>query len=166
MGYFNSMAQSGRLRINRAEHQFAAAHFLVGMGKCERLHGHNYTVSVELAGSIGSRGVITDFNVINPVIEAVCRSLDHRVLIAEKASGHRLSIDGDNVEIEFKARRYVFPREDCMFLPVDSTTVEALSAYIAEKITGDLREYANIEWIEIEVSEGASQSASTRRKMK
>ncbi len=160
------MTQLDRLRINRAEHQFAAAHFLVEMGKCERLHGHNYNMSVELAGEIGPKGVIIDFNVINPIIKAICQSLDHRILIAENDNRCKLSVDADNVEVGFKVKRYVFPREDCVFLPIYSTTVEALSSYIAEKITEDLREYTNIEWIETGVSEGASQSALTRRNIK
>ncbi len=151
-----------KIRIFKEEHSFAASHFLIEMGKCERLHGHNYTVTVEIGGSLNSNGVIVDFNEINPVIKNICDSLDHKTIIAEKEKRQKLTFDGAEIEILFKNKRFVFPKEDCVLLPIESTTVERLSSYICgilEKKLGATHQ--NIEWLEVGVREGAAQMAIT-----
>ena len=45
------LSESFRVRIAKAEHVFSAAHFITIGGMCERLHGHNYHVVAEFAGT-------------------------------------------------------------------------------------------------------------------
>ncbi len=61
------------------EFKFDAAHNLVNYhGKCERLHGHTYRLSVTLKGSPDSEGMICDFAEIKSVVkELVLSKLDH-----------------------------------------------------------------------------------------
>jgi len=159
------MKRETRIKVTRPEHQFAAAHFLVEMGKCERLHGHNYAVTVEIGGEPGADHTLVDFNTLNPMISEVCASLDHKVLIAKNDKRMSLDIGAGEVEVRFGEKRYVIPREDCVMLDVESTTVEKLAAYVCDRLAGELENFENLKWIETGVSEGHAQMATSRRSM-
>jgi len=63
---------------------FAAAHHLDGLApdhKCGRVHGHSYTVEVELAsGELDATGFVADFGALNPLGRYIGAELDHRDL--------------------------------------------------------------------------------------
>jgi 6-pyruvoyltetrahydropterin/6-carboxytetrahydropterin synthase len=62
--------------------EFAAAHNLreVG-GKCESLHGHNFTVEVAVESeSLDEGGMVMDFRLLKAKTQAVLEILDHRYL--------------------------------------------------------------------------------------
>ena len=63
----------------RVEANFSAAHFLRDYnGKCESLHGHNYTVFAHVQGTaLGSGGMPIDFGKLKAALRAVCAELDH-----------------------------------------------------------------------------------------
>ncbi|MDE5898613.1 MAG: 6-carboxytetrahydropterin synthase QueD [Treponemataceae bacterium] len=63
----------------RVEAGFAAAHFLRDYnGKCENLHGHNYTVRAHVrGGKLDSGGMLIDFARLKAALRAVCKRLDH-----------------------------------------------------------------------------------------
>lgn len=159
------MNEQTRIRISRKESQFSAAHFLAGMGKCERLHGHNYGVTVEVAGSLGDNFTIIDFNELAPVIEKACRALDHKVLLAGQSGDYSISAADGEIEARFgSGKRFVFPESDCVILPMKATSVENLACHLAGEIMDGLgTAYPNIEWIEVGVSEGGSQMALCRK---
>jgi 6-pyruvoyltetrahydropterin/6-carboxytetrahydropterin synthase len=62
--------------------EFAAAHNLreVG-GKCESLHGHNFTVEVAVESeSLDEGGMVMDFRLLKAKTQALLETLDHRYL--------------------------------------------------------------------------------------
>ncbi len=61
---------------------FSAAHRLKGYpGKCEHLHGHNWTVEVFVrAEKLNAIGVAIDFGEIRAALMAVLAELDHKNL--------------------------------------------------------------------------------------
>lgn len=61
------------------EFKFDAAHNLVNYhGKCERLHGHTYHMSVTLSGQPDHEGMIYDFVYLKKKVnELVLSKLDH-----------------------------------------------------------------------------------------
>ncbi len=61
---------------------FAAAHRLIGYkGKCEELHGHNFTVEAFFTGdSLGDDGMLVDFQVIKGYLRDVIETLDHKYI--------------------------------------------------------------------------------------
>jgi 6-pyruvoyltetrahydropterin/6-carboxytetrahydropterin synthase len=61
---------------------FAAAHNLRDFrGKCENLHGHNWTVEVVVRGrELDSSGVVVDFADIKKATRELLGELDHRYL--------------------------------------------------------------------------------------
>jgi 6-pyruvoyltetrahydropterin/6-carboxytetrahydropterin synthase len=63
--------------------EFSASHQLRHYGgKCENLHGHNFTVEAELEGSeLHPRtGILMDFKELKTALRSVLDSLDHRHL--------------------------------------------------------------------------------------
>jgi 6-pyruvoyltetrahydropterin/6-carboxytetrahydropterin synthase len=62
--------------------QFAAAHRLRNFkGKCEQLHGHNWTVEVYVrAEELDETGLVKDFGEIKGVTHEVLNGLDHQYL--------------------------------------------------------------------------------------
>ncbi|HBL23243.1 MAG TPA: 6-carboxytetrahydropterin synthase QueD, partial [Deltaproteobacteria bacterium] len=61
---------------------FAAAHRLVGYkGKCEELHGHNFTVEVFISGDrLADDGMLVDFQTIKGHLQNVLDVLDHKYI--------------------------------------------------------------------------------------
>jgi 6-pyruvoyltetrahydropterin/6-carboxytetrahydropterin synthase len=66
----------------RVEGRFAAAHALRGYdGSCERLHGHNFAVTVFAeAAALDEVGMAVDFKVLSAHLDNVLDALDHRNL--------------------------------------------------------------------------------------
>ena len=59
------MADPYRDRISKDYLMFAAGHFICLPGSpCERLHGHNYRVGLELEGKLADGGVVCDFGLL------------------------------------------------------------------------------------------------------
>ena len=73
---------------------FDSAHFLKGYdGKCSNLHGHRWTVEVELAAeelqSEGQcRGMVMDFSDVKEALRAEAKRLDHSLLMEQDSLKH------------------------------------------------------------------------------
>ncbi|MCU0607090.1 MAG: 6-carboxytetrahydropterin synthase QueD [Candidatus Edwardsbacteria bacterium] len=61
---------------------FSAAHHLRDyQGKCERLHGHNYKVELQVKSPIVDRsGMVTDFTVLRQALDRLLQRFDHQDL--------------------------------------------------------------------------------------
>lgn len=62
---------------------FAAAHALRNYcGKCENLHGHNFSVAAEVEGTTlaPDTGLLLDFGILKQGLKTLLEDLDHRVL--------------------------------------------------------------------------------------
>ena len=66
------------------KYSFSASHQLSGLQeghKCARLHGHNYTIELEVRGEIHpTTGMVVDFAHIDRVIKPLIERLDHHHL--------------------------------------------------------------------------------------
>jgi hypothetical protein len=59
----------------------------------------------------------------------------------------------------------VFPKNDCIFLPINSTSAENLSKFLLDKFINNLPLQNNIDSIEIGVDEGFGQGARVIKKL-
>ena len=61
---------------------FSSAHRLLNYkGKCENLHGHNWTVQVFIrASQLDELGIAADFTVVKRELTAILASFDHKYL--------------------------------------------------------------------------------------
>jgi 6-pyruvoyltetrahydropterin/6-carboxytetrahydropterin synthase len=126
-----------RVRLEKEQHVFSAAHFITFNGNvCERLHGHNYRVAVEVEGPLDENQYVIDFIALRDELTTITNELDHHVLLP---TGHpliRVAAGEKEVEAVFTpdGRRWIFPRGDCVLLPVANTTAELLARYIGERL--------------------------------
>ncbi len=129
------MAELYRVRITKDHLVFSAGHFITFNGDvCERLHGHNYRVAAEVAGPLDANHYVVDFVALRQHLQRVVDELDHHMLLPTTHPLIRVVADEHEVEARFRDRRWVFPRGDCVLLPVPNTTSELLARYIAGRI--------------------------------
>lgn len=116
---------------------FSASHFLVGLTKCERLHGHNYNIILNIQYNTVDSKSILDFRVINDLVRQEVKKLNQKILIPSKSTEIQFisDIDDRNWKILVKEKRYSFPKQDVEIIPdIDSTTCENLAYYFHQRI--------------------------------
>jgi 6-pyruvoyltetrahydropterin/6-carboxytetrahydropterin synthase len=129
------------VRLRKAVHVFCAGHFITLTDDlCEAVHGHNWTVGVDVEGPPGPHGMVVDFIALRDCVSEIVAGLDHKMLLPTQnrllgvatAAG-----PGGRPEttVTFRDRRWVFPADECVLLPVTNTTAE----WIARWIGGQLR---------------------------
>ncbi|HID71327.1 MAG TPA: 6-pyruvoyl tetrahydropterin synthase family protein [Thermoplasmata archaeon] len=137
---------------------FSAAHIIPHHNKCGRLHGHTYAVSVEIQGKPDSEGIVMDFGVIKDVLRKIIKDLDHRLIVPRRSN--LLSIgekDEMHILITLNSRRYVVPKDDVVFLDIESSTAENLSLYLLKKLKESLPPANNIVKLSLCLDEGVGQ---------
>ena len=133
------MAESYWVRVSKDYLVFSAAHFITFNGDvCERLHGHNYRVTAEVFGPLDENHYVVDFIALRDALHAIVLELDHHMLLPTSHPQIRVTADETSVEAVFEDRRWVFPRCDCILLPVPNTTTELLARYIGRRLLDDL----------------------------
>jgi len=154
-----------KVKVEGGYLKFSSAHFITYSGKCERLHGHNYGVLVEVEGELNEDRVVFDFTILKRLAKEICQRLDHRFLLPLHNPHLKLIASTDCWEIRFRSRYYVFPRTDVIELPIENSTAELLAEYICNELCKALREYniSNLSSIMVGVEEAPTQMAYYRR---
>jgi 6-pyruvoyltetrahydropterin/6-carboxytetrahydropterin synthase len=150
-----------KVKIEGGYLNFSAAHFITYGGRCERLHGHNYGVLVEIEGALGDDMLVFDFTVLKRLSREICRSLNHHFLLPLANPYLTINTLEDELEIHFEDRRYVFPRNDVVELPIDNSTAERIAEYICGELLKALAGYdtSNLHTIMVGVAEAPTQMA-------
>src|SRR5687768_2936592 len=119
------------VRIAKDYLVFSAAHFITFSGNiCERLHGHNYRVTAEVHGPLDENHYVVDFIALSDVLREIVGELDHHVILPTTHPTILVQADDTSVDVRFEDRRWLFPRGDCVLLPVPNTTAELLARHI------------------------------------
>ncbi|HQR02915.1 MAG: 6-carboxytetrahydropterin synthase [Proteobacteria bacterium] len=122
------------VQIRKDYLKFSAGHFtLFDDGSRERLHGHDYLVSLELDIVYGDSGIGVDYRLIKPVLREVCDEIDEyvllpttpRIVVRSKAGQLAFTVDG----VEFS-----IPAAGVKLLPIPNITVEELSGYVLDQL--------------------------------
>jgi 6-pyruvoyltetrahydropterin/6-carboxytetrahydropterin synthase len=134
------LADQYHVRISKDYLVFSAGHFITyDGGVCERLHGHNYRVTAEVSGPLDANHYVIDFIALRDTLKAIVDELDHHMLLPTQHPLIRVVAGEREVEVTFADRRWVFPRCDCILLPVPNTTSELLASYIGWRLRDDLQ---------------------------
>lgn len=129
------MSESFHVRVRKTELVFSAAHFITFNGNvCERLHGHNYRVACEVEGPLDENRYVVDFIALRDELKTLVLELDHHMLLPTLHPSIRVTADETSVEVTFEERRWVFPRGDCVLLPLVQTTAELLAQYLGLRL--------------------------------
>ncbi len=125
------MTENYFVRVTKDYLVFSAAHFITFNGNtCERLHGHNYHVEAEVHGRLDQNHYVIDFIVLRDELKLIVDSMDHRMLLPTEHETIRVAASEIEVTVTFEDKRWLFPREDCLLLPMANTTTELLARHI------------------------------------
>ena len=147
--------------------KFNAAHFIAYPGFRERLHGHNYQVTVRLEGALGPDGYVLDFGVVKRATKRVCESLDEYTILPADSDCLRIVEKAESVEVTYEdGSHFVFPRADVILLPIVHSSAEELARYVAGRVREELIADGARPWrrLEVSVSETHGQSATYTRR--
>merc|ERR1712194_277562 len=194
--------------VSKDTFKFNAAHFVAYPGFRERLHGHNYRVSVKLIGShsIGRDGYVLDFGCVKIVTKEVCKKMNEYFLVPTlsevlkitvgedeegdlEGGGKKICGECDDSAIKSpKAKKtkkrkrskypgsvtivtedgatFIFPKQDCLLLPIMHSTAEELGIYlygkILQKLDSGYLHKRGVTAMEVTVSEAVGQDALFR----
>ncbi|MFN0245584.1 MAG: 6-pyruvoyl trahydropterin synthase family protein [Kofleriaceae bacterium] len=154
---------SHQITIARSEHKFSCAHMTVFPdGTKERLHGHNYTVSVAIDVERVDFASMIPFAVIKDAIRELCKEWKERVMIATTNPFVVIVRDDTELEVTVCGARYVFPRGDVLLLPIDNISAESLAAHTAALLRARLSVVlpAHVTTLTSTVEESPGQGAS------
>jgi 6-pyruvoyltetrahydropterin/6-carboxytetrahydropterin synthase len=157
------MTEQFRVRVTKDHLVFCSGHFISYEGdKCERLHGHNYRAAVELEGELDTNHYVFDFIALKRHLKALTDELDHRMMLPTRNAYIHVTERGRNLHVTYQDREWLFPRDDCILLPIENTTAELLARYLAQRLLSSLeREHRFVPRVlRLEVEENIGQSAT------
>lgn len=130
------------VRVTKDYLVFSSAHFITFNGDvCERLHGHNYRVAAEVYGPLDENQYVVDFVALREILKELIGELDHHMLLPTEHPLIKVQADEREVTVTFRERRWIFPKDDCVLLPVANTTAELLAEYLGRKLLGQLEQH-------------------------
>lgn len=149
-----------RVDVSKEQFVFSAAHFITFAGDiCERIHGHNYGVRASVEGPLDENRYVVDFIALRDAVLKQTQALDHHVILPSNHAEIKLTSDAKETTATFRDRRWVFPNEDCVRLPVINTTAEEIARVIAERVIAETHEKfgSHLSYIEVAVDENFGQ---------
>lgn len=152
-----------KVHVTKDHLVFCSGHFISYEGdKCERLHGHNYRAAVEIEGPLDANHYVFDFIALKQRTRAITDELDHRMMLATRNPFILVDERERSIHVRYRDREWLFPREDCVLLPIENTTAELLARYIAKRLLDVLAQQHQYrpEILRVEVEENVGQSAT------
>ena len=158
------MSERFKVRVTKDHLVFCSGHFISYEGdKCEKLHGHNYRATVEIEGELDPKSFyVFDFVALKALTKAITDELDHHMMLPTRNPVIRLTETGPSIRVEYKDRVWLFPRGDCVLLPIENTTAELLARYIGGRLKADIQAKHGFtpKVLRVEVEEYIGQSAT------
>ena len=97
--------------VGKEDFKFNAAHFVAFEGYRERLHGHNYAVSVRLTGRVCRDGYVVDFGDVKKYTRGICKELNEHFICPTASDVLQITSKDEQVVIECPDGAYFsFPR--------------------------------------------------------
>lgn len=152
------------VRVTKDHLVFSAGHFITFNGDvCERVHGHNWRVAVEVEGPLDENHYVFDFIALLELTRGIVAELDHRMLLPDGTGRIGVEDDGpSNLKAVHNDRYWSFPRDECVVLPIPNTTTERIAGWIGDRLRAaiDARGMTLPDVIRVEVEENFGQSAT------
>lgn len=149
-----------RTLVQKEQLVFSSAHFITFAGNiCEAIHGHNYGVLAEVAGPLDENRYVIDFIACRDALAGIVKRLDHHVILPTRHKTISVVEEAGEVVVRFEKKRWVFPAEDCMLMPITNTTAEEIAWWIGQELLVALADKITepLEWLEIGVDENNGQ---------
>lgn len=120
--------------VCKADFKFNCAHFIAYKGFRERLHGHNYHVSVKVTGTgdVGEEGYLIDFGDIKKATRFLCSSMNEYFICPMRSDVMYIDIESEPSQLIISCEdgaHFSFPQKDCKMLPLVHSSAEELAHY-------------------------------------
>ena len=151
------------VQLSKESFKFSAAHFTVfDQTRSERLHGHNYYVSVRASfKTLDAKTAMTvDFAELKKDIQTECDTLDEYVLLPSESVFLDIQQDGKSITAKLAEKTYVLPKSDVRLLPLSNITCEGLSQLLSERLKQLWAKMPSLQGIEVTIEETRGQSVS------
>lgn len=144
----SSCLMAFRIKLEKENFKFSCSHFtILAKEHAERLHGHNYYVTVELAirDLDPALGLAFDFNAIKPLVRKLADELDEFVLLPANSNYLKIeTLSSKQIRATFGAKTYEFPGEDVKLLPVVNVSSEELARYFSTRLSEMIRQNGDL----------------------
>lgn len=151
------------IEVNKEDMKFSAAHFTIfSATERERLHGHNFRVSMSISSPANRNGLAFSYKILKDKMRALCDELDEYTLLPAQSQYLQLKEEGSTIVAHFNGDTLWFAKSDCKLLPIPNTTVEAFATYLLDRFLHDddfVSRY-DIAQVEMKVSSGPGQWGS------
>lgn len=151
--------------VSKESFKFNAAHFIAYRGYRERLHGHNYRMSVRIEGPVGDDGYVVDFGDIKRAARDVCRDLNERFLVPMRSDVITIDVGLGEVRMVCEdGTRFSLPQDDCVLLDIVHSSAEELAEFLCLRLRDALPvlQRRNVTTLEVGVAEAPNQEARYR----
>lgn len=159
------MTKTTRIDLFKEEMKFSAAHFTIfSAGVRENIHGHNFTVRVEIDAAIGAEGLAFDYRGVKRRLTELCRGLNEILLLPTRNPHLVVQDRGEEIVARFGEERLVFLKRDVRLLPLRNISLEELSLYLLDAIVPELTAdpVLGVRCVVTRVFSGPGQSASSQ----
>lgn len=157
------MSSLTTIEVNKEDMKFSAAHFTIfSATERERLHGHNFRVSMSISSPANRNGLAFSYKILKDKMRALCDELDEYTLLPANSPYMSITEQGLHYQAAFNGESLLFLKADCKLLPIPNTTVEAFADYLLARFLHDddfVSRY-DIAHVEMKVSSGPGQWGS------
>lgn len=149
------------LSVAKDRIKFSAAHFTIFTDKeAERLHGHNYYISITVKSKqVDALGFCMPLSDLKDESYKISQTLDEKILIAETNPYSEVKTADGQVDVKWSHKRYSFPEEDVLILPISNVTCENLAFWFWQELAQKIPKKM-ITHLKVTVSETQGQEAS------
>lgn len=149
-----------KVKVAKDRIKFSAAHFTVfGPDSAERLHGHNYYLSLEVeAYHLNPLGFATDIRQLKNMAYTLSQKLDEYILLPQDNPYIQIRKENSHITCQWNSKTYVFPQEDVQFLEVNNITCENLAFWFWTQMQPQMGK--NIKRLAVTVKETLGQEST------
>lgn len=158
------MTRSAIIELHKEELKFSAGHFmLLSATHRENMHGHDYQINVAFNTVITHNGMAFDCRLYKQRLLKLCQSLDYHFILPGQSEYMRVEEQGDTWVCSFNEEKITFLKKDAAVLPICNVTLEELSFWVLEQITGNQQELQehSIKGITVRVFNGRGESGAS-----
>ena len=121
----------------------------------------------EIVADLNEDHLVFDFITLKAILRRLTDELDHRMVVPTRSSVLQVNSDEEQVRLSHGRKEWVFPRDDCVLLPIGNSTAELLAQWLATRLREELEKldreeeqtFAPPRVIRVEVEETPGQSA-------
>lgn len=151
------------IEITKEDLKFSAAHFTIfSATERERLHGHNFKVSLDITAEVGPNGMCFSYVEIKQRLRALVAEYDEYLILPAHSPYLVIDEEGDDYRVSFNNEVMRFIKADTLLLPIRNTTVEEFARLLLERLLQDSAfiQGNGVMSLVMKVSSGPGQSGS------